>query len=505
MLLSYGGGEMNRHPTNGLRVLGPNLLICLQIQRPPPLIFPAPRCRILSLRSPWSSLSALSVISISEFSVVALYLSSPSSYSFVVKRFVKHLRSIKLFFNMDPLPENLVPRRIPNQCRPVVVVDGFEMDEQEKISRKILMAKTDHVHCGVPELPAHVLQSNPWQMEELSSNRIEHETVRDWLFTSDNARPGNIWQYYDDRKVAGNQLRRIQVVCHNDIDLLNPPAELDKRKHELKHLVQSPNSFSTVLQNDIDLLNPLAELETRKHKLKRLVQSPNYFFMDVKCQGCFNGTTVCSHSHTAVDVKCQGCFNIHSQTVVVCGNCQTVLCQQIPGYKKKSKSVEMSKLLAVEELESTKTLIEDLKLNLDKAETEEKQAKRDSELAKRESELAKLGVEETQQGIFGEASVATKAQLEAAQARHTSAEAEAVLASKEVERKVEEMPKLLQHSRADCFGVWKLPDSVVPVYSRKGEAHGRMLFQEKSDRLILKLEAIIKNSLIESPDDNGVF
>lgn len=144
---------------------------------------------------------------------------------------------------MDPLPENLVPRRIPNQCRfwdcrrfqsvqnqycslnhqilsaseealhrPVVVVDGFEMDEQEKISRKILMAKTDHVHCGVPELPAHVLQSNPWQMEELSSNRIEHETVRDWLFTSDNARPGNIWQYYDDRKVAGNQLRRIQVV-----------------------------------------------------------------------------------------------------------------------------------------------------------------------------------------------------------------------------------------------------------------------------------------------------
>ncbi|KAL0805881.1 hypothetical protein Bca101_098372 [Brassica carinata] len=457
---------------------------------------------------------------------------------------------------MDPLPENLVPRRIPNQCRfwdcrrfqsvqnqycslnhqilsaseealhrAVVVVDGFEMDEQEKISRKILMAKADHVHCGVPELPAHVLQSNPWQMEELSSNRIEHETVRDWLFTSDNARPGNIWQYYDDRKVHKYSLantvlntavfwiifseeplakqnakgaitcvsnKEPKKVCHNDIDLLNPPAELDKRKHELKHLVQSPNSFSTVLQNDIDLLNPLAEVETRKHKLKRLVQSPNYFFMDVKCQGCFNGTTVCSHSHTAVDVKCQGCFNIdvvsHSQTVVVCGNCQTVLCQQIPGYKKKSKTVEMSKLLAVEELESTKTLIEELKLNLDKPETEEKQAKRDSELAKRESELAKLRVEETQQGIVVEASVATKAQLEAAQARHTSAvselesikeelqtlqneydalveekelamkEAEAVLASKEVERKVEEMPRLLQHcfqSRADCFGVWE--------------------------------------------------
>ncbi|KAI5401625.1 hypothetical protein KIW84_066194 [Lathyrus oleraceus] len=73
--------------------------------------------------------------------------------------------------------------------------------------------------------------------------------------------------------------------------------------------------FHYVLQNDIDLLNPPAELEKRKHKLKRLVQSPNSFFMDVKCQGCFNITTVFSHS----------------QTVVVCGNCQTVLCQPTGG------------------------------------------------------------------------------------------------------------------------------------------------------------------------------
>ncbi|KAK8694306.1 hypothetical protein V6N13_071860 [Hibiscus sabdariffa] len=69
------------------------------------------------------------------------------------------------------------------------------------------------------------------------------------------------------------------------------------------------------LQNDIDLLNPPVELEKKKHKLKRLVQTPNSFFMDVKCQGCFNITTVFSHS----------------QTVVVCGNCQTVLCQPTGG------------------------------------------------------------------------------------------------------------------------------------------------------------------------------
>lgn len=34
-----------------------------------------------------------------------------------------------------------------------------------------------------------------------------------------------------------------------------------------------------MLQNDIDLLHPPAELEKRKHKLKRLVQCPNSFFM----------------------------------------------------------------------------------------------------------------------------------------------------------------------------------------------------------------------------------
>lgn len=70
-----------------------------------------------------------------------------------------------------------------------------------------------------------------------------------------------------------------------------------------------------VLQNDIDLLNPPPELEKRKHKLKRLVPSPNSYFMDVKCPGCFTITTVFSHS----------------QTVVTCPNCQTVICQPTGG------------------------------------------------------------------------------------------------------------------------------------------------------------------------------
>ncbi|KAK9113307.1 hypothetical protein Syun_020104 [Stephania yunnanensis] len=70
-----------------------------------------------------------------------------------------------------------------------------------------------------------------------------------------------------------------------------------------------------VLSNDIDLLNPPADLEKKRHKLKRLVQSPNSFFM-VSC---------------LVVLICRTTVFSHSQTVVVCGNCQTVLCQPTGG------------------------------------------------------------------------------------------------------------------------------------------------------------------------------
>ncbi|KAI0252643.1 40S ribosomal protein S27 [Lactifluus subvellereus] len=65
----------------------------------------------------------------------------------------------------------------------------------------------------------------------------------------------------------------------------------------------------------VDLLNPSAEAESKKHKLKRLVQSPNSYFMDVKCPGCFSISTVFSHA----------------QTVVICGSCSSVLCQPTGG------------------------------------------------------------------------------------------------------------------------------------------------------------------------------
>ena len=43
------------------------------------------------------------------------------------------------------------------------------------------------------------------------------------------------------------------------------------------------------LQLAKDLLHPCPDEERRKHKLKRLVQSPNSYFMDVKCPGEYWG------------------------------------------------------------------------------------------------------------------------------------------------------------------------------------------------------------------------
>ncbi|XP_057531187.1 protein WEAK CHLOROPLAST MOVEMENT UNDER BLUE LIGHT 1-like isoform X1 [Amaranthus tricolor] len=88
--------------------------------------------------------------------------------------------------------------------------------------------------------------------------------------------------------------------------------------------------------------------------------------------------------------------------------------QEIPLYKEQSEMAEKSKNQILKDLENTKRLIEELKLNLERTQMEERQAKQDSE-------LAQLRVEEMEQGIAHEASVAAKQQLEVAKARHAAA------------------------------------------------------------------------------------
>ncbi|XP_059633611.1 protein WEAK CHLOROPLAST MOVEMENT UNDER BLUE LIGHT 1-like [Cornus florida] len=103
---------------------------------------------------------------------------------------------------------------------------------------------------------------------------------------------------------------------------------------------------------------------------------------------------------------------------------------EIPMYKKQYEVAEDAKAEVLKELDSTKRLIEELKLNLERAQTEEHQAKQDSE-------LVKLRVEEMEQGIADEASIAAKAQLEVARTRHAAAVAEL----KSVKDELEELHK----------------------------------------------------------------
>ncbi|ONK55416.1 uncharacterized protein A4U43_UnF3770 [Asparagus officinalis] len=104
--------------------------------------------------------------------------------------------------------------------------------------------------------------------------------------------------------------------------------------------------------------------------------------------------------------------------------------EEIPSYKEQSEAAEVAKTQVLEELNSTKILIEELKLDLEKAQTEEAQAKQDSE-------LAQLRAKEMEEGIADEASVAAKQQLEVAKARHEAA----VVELKSVKKELEDLQK----------------------------------------------------------------
>ncbi|XP_009401193.2 protein WEAK CHLOROPLAST MOVEMENT UNDER BLUE LIGHT 1 isoform X2 [Musa acuminata AAA Group] len=91
--------------------------------------------------------------------------------------------------------------------------------------------------------------------------------------------------------------------------------------------------------------------------------------------------------------------------------------EEIPECKRQSEASEEAKIQVLMELESMKRIIEELKLNLDRARKEEAQAKQDSE-------LAQLRVKELEQGIANESSIVAKTQLEVAKERHEAAVAE---------------------------------------------------------------------------------
>ncbi|KAG6496469.1 protein WEAK CHLOROPLAST MOVEMENT UNDER BLUE LIGHT 1-like [Zingiber officinale] len=99
---------------------------------------------------------------------------------------------------------------------------------------------------------------------------------------------------------------------------------------------------------------------------------------------------------------------------------------EIPDCRNQSEAAEESKMQVLKELGRTNRIIEELMLNLEKAQTEEAQAKQDSE-------LAQLRAKEMEQGIASDSSIAAKAQLEVAKARYEAAVAELKTVKAELE------------------------------------------------------------------------
>ncbi|XBW35978.1 hypothetical protein QEN19_001551 [Hanseniaspora menglaensis] len=97
----------------------------------------------------------------------------------------------------------------------------------------------------------------------------------------------------------------------NSLCVKKPETETPKQRHSPHRAL-----YNMVLVQD--LLHPSAASESRKHKLKTLVQGPRSYFIDVKCPGCLNITTIFSHA----------------QTAVACESCNKVLCQPTGGKAK---------------------------------------------------------------------------------------------------------------------------------------------------------------------------
>ncbi|VVA92751.1 unnamed protein product [Arabis nemorensis] len=150
--------------------------------------------------------------------------------------------------------------------------------------------------------------------------------------------------------------------------------------------------------------------------------------------------------------------------------------EHMPEYKNQAVVAEEAKQQVVMELESTRSVIEALKLELEKAEKEEQQAKQDSD-------LAKMRVEEMEQGIADESSVAAKAQLEVAKARHLSAVSELGSVRKEIEMVSNEYESMLRENE---LAAKKAEDLVLEAKDLEKQMEG------------LTIEVIATKELLES-------
>ncbi|XP_072953591.1 protein WEAK CHLOROPLAST MOVEMENT UNDER BLUE LIGHT 1-like isoform X1 [Typha angustifolia] len=102
----------------------------------------------------------------------------------------------------------------------------------------------------------------------------------------------------------------------------------------------------------------------------------------------------------------------------------------IPEYRRRLEASDDNKEEVLKEMENTKRLIEELKLSLENAKTQEAQAKQDSE-------IAELSLKETKQGITENKSIAVNAQIDVSNGWYLTALSDL----KSVKRELEELQR----------------------------------------------------------------